>query len=342
MGALPLALAAAILFGVSTPANKLLLAHFDPFQLAGLLYLGAALAMVPQAVHGRRRPHARPLDGANRWRLAGAVFCGGVVAPVLLLAGLRQTSAATTSLLLNLEPAATALLGVLVFHDHLSPRGGMGVAGIAVAGAMLSWQGGWPSIVAALLVAAACVCWGLDNQLMALIDGMTPSRSTLWKGGIAGAVNLAIGLSVAPFHGSSLSVVAALAVGAVSYGVSIALYITAAQHLGATRAQGVFASAPFIGAALSLMIFGDPVTTIQVVAAGALMVSVAGLVTGEHRHDHQHGAVEHIHSHRHDDGHHFHEHPELPPSTRHTHRHNHQHLAHAHPHWPDLHHRHSH
>jgi len=340
--ALLLALAAAILFGASTPANKLLLAHFDPFQLAGLLYLGAALSMVPQALRERRRPDARPLDRANRWRLAGAVICGGVVAPVLLLAGLRLTSAAATSLLLNLEPAATAVLGVWIFHEHLSPRSGVGVAGIVIAGAMLSWQNGWPSIVAALLVAAACVCWGLDNQLTALIDGMTPSRSTLWKGGVAGIVNLGIGLAVAPLHGSSIRVVAALVVGAFSYGVSIALYIAAAQQLGATRAQGVFASAPFVGAALSLVIFSDPVTTIQVLAAAALIVSVGALVTGEHGHHHRHGAVEHIHSHRHDDGHHSHEHPELPPSTRHTHRHNHEHLVHAHPHWPDLHHRHSH
>jgi len=35
------------LFGVATPFSKLLLNGLNSFQLAGLLYLGAALAMFP-------------------------------------------------------------------------------------------------------------------------------------------------------------------------------------------------------------------------------------------------------------------------------------------------------
>jgi drug/metabolite transporter (DMT)-like permease len=197
-------------------------------------------------------------------------------------------------------------------------------------------------MIAALLVSGACVCWALDNQLMALIDGMTPSRSILWKGMIAGAANLAIGLAARPFHASVASVTAAIAVGAISYGLSLVLYLTSAQQLGATRAQAIFASAPFVGAALSLIFFAEPMTQTQLVAVAILMVSVIALVSGEHGHRHAHDAVEHIHSHQHDDGHHAHLHPDLPPSTRHTHRHSHEPVVHTHPHWPDLHHRHRH
>ena len=162
------------------------------------------------------------------------------------------------SLLLNLEMVATAVLGVIVFGEHLGRGGWMGVAGVVLAGAILAGEGGWPGLVAALLVAAACLCWGLDNHLTALIDGITPAHSSLWKGAVAGATNLAIGFLSAPLQAVPLIVVTALVVGALSYGASIALYIASAQRIGATRAQAAFASAPFVGAALSFGLLGEP------------------------------------------------------------------------------------
>jgi drug/metabolite transporter (DMT)-like permease len=342
MRALLLALTAAILFGAATPASKLLLAQFHPIQLAGLLYLGAALGMVPFVA--RERPEGpRPLSAPNWLRLAGAVVLGGIAAPVLLLLGLQKASSTAVSLLLNVEPAATAVLGVLMFREHITRSGVLGVLGVVLAGVMLSWgEGGAPGIGAGALVTAASICWALDNHLMALIDGLTPTRSTMWKGGVAGMVNLVIGLAVAPLHASWSFVISALVLGVLSYGTSLVLYITAAQQLGATRAQGVFASAPFVGAGLSLLILGEPVTNLQAAAGVVLLASIIAVVRSGHEHSHEHQTVEHIHSHRHDDGHHVHEHPGLLASTSHTHAHTHEPVVHAHPHWPDLHHRHSH
>jgi drug/metabolite transporter (DMT)-like permease len=338
-----LALAAAALFGASTPASKLLLSQLGAFQLAGLLYLGAALAMAPVLLRERRsRPRER-LDRRSLGLLAGAVLAGGVAGPVLLLLGLARTSAGSVSLLLNLELAATGLLGAALFREPLGRRGWLGVAGIVAAGAVVSSGAGWPGVRAAALVAAACACWGLDNQLTALIDGITPARSTFWKGLGAGATNLAIGLAAEPAPGAAApAAAAALGVGALAYGASIALYIASAQLLGATRAQGVFASAPFLGAALSFGLLGEPLRAEHLAGAALLAASVAALLRARHDHAHVHEPAAHVHAHRHDDGHHLHPHPDLAPGTWHSHWHAHEPLAHAHPHWPDLHHRHLH
>lgn len=334
------ALAAAALFGAATPASKLLLAGLPPFQLAGLLYLGAALTMLPWVL---RHPHVRlgGLDAVNRGRLLGAVTVGGLIAPVLLLLGLRLATAASVSLLLNLEMAATAALGAWLFHEPIGRRGWFGVAGVVSAGALLS-GGDWPGIAAALLVAAACLCWALDNHLTALIDGITPAISTFWKGAAAGSVNLAIGVAVAPLSAAPRQIAAALAVGAFAYGISIALYIRAAQQLGAVRAQAVFASAPFVGAALAFWFLAEPIAPRIVIATVLLVGSASLLFRGVHGHAHRHAPVEHVHSHRHDDDHHVHEHTTVPAAARHSHTHRHDELVHAHPHWPDLHHRHEH
>ena len=336
-----MALAAAVLFGASIPASKLLLASFQPYQLAGLLYLGAALAMAPAVVAEGRRLGPVRLDRANAIRLAGLVILGGMVGPVMLLAALRLASAGSVALLLNLEMVATGALGVLLFRDHLSGTGWLGVAGIVGASALLSGAGGWSGLTAGLLVVGACTCWGLDNHFSALIDGMTPARSTFWKGMVAGTANLAIGLAVAPLEATASAIVGAAAVGAVSFGASVALHTAAAQRVGAIRAQGLFASAPFVGAILSSAILREPVTSVYVLAASLFLISAGLLFASQHEHGHRHGVAEHVHVHAHDDGHHVHDHPEAGV-TAHTHWHRHEPLRHGHPHWPDLHHRHSH
>ena len=341
MYGLLLAFAAAVLFAASVPASKLLLQFLDPLQLAGLLYLGAAAAMTPVVSSERRRFGSVALDRANRARLTGVVFLGGMVAPILLLAAFRLATAGAVALLLNFEIVATAVLGAVLFHEHMGRSAWLGVVGIVAASALLCGEAGRSGVVAALLVAAACTCWGIDNHLSALIDGMTPARSTLWKGAVAGGTNLALGVAAGPVRAGAVAVVAAVVVGAVSYGASIALHTAAAQRVGAVRAQCVFASAPFVGAALSLVIFGEHMTALQATATALFLISVVVLVTSEHEHQHRHVAGEHIHAHTHDDGHHLHEHDELVTAA-HTHWHSHEPVVHAHPHWPDLHHRHPH
>lgn len=332
------ALGSAVLFGAATPAAKGLQADLTAFQLAGLLYLGAALGIAPFAlIRSGARP---PADAATRRRLAGAIGLGGIAGPVLLLLGLRSASAGSVSLMLNFEIAATAVLGAVFFGEALGARGWLAVVGVLLAGAFLSWGGGWPGVVAAVLVAGACTCWGFDNNFTALIDGMSPSETTLWKTAIAGLVNLSIGIAVAPVTASVATLALALGVGALCYGASIALYITAAQQEGAVRTQAFFAAAPFVGAVLSWAVLHEAIGGLQVAAAVLFVASIVLLLSDRHEHAHRHEALAHTHSHRHDDGHHEHAHPGLQTGVRHAHWHEHLAAEHTHPHVADLHHRH--
>jgi len=265
-----------------------------------------------------------------------------MLGPVLLLLGLRLAAAASVSLWLSFEVAATALLGVVLFHEHLEWTGWAGVVFTFIGAALLSLAGGTAGLAAGILLLLACFFWGLDNHLTALIDGITPTESTFWKGLVAGGVNLIIGLALSPVTPNATLVVAALAVGACAYGASIALYITSAQALGSTRAQIAFASAPFFGVTLSALFLGEPITGIHL-GAGLLFAAGVGFLTLErHSHTHDHEALEHEHGHSHDDGHHEHEHAGSPALPSHAHRHSHVQTTHVHPHWPDLHHRHRH
>ena len=337
------AILSAILFGASTPIGKVLLDSLPPFQLAGLLYLGGAVGVAPGILLKQKGPATLHRIGKiNILRLAGAIGFGGVAGPVLLLMGLQRASAASVAMWLNLELVATALLGYLIFRDHLGRSGWFGVAGTILASMLLSWQGGWLGLLALLLVAFACICWGLDNHLTALIDGITPQQSTFWKGLAAGGINLSIGLLLET-HGAGIGTVAtAVVVGVFAYGYSITLYIKAAQHLGATRSQMIFSSAPFFGVAIAVLFLGEKISVVQAVAALILIISLIILFRDQHAHTHTHEPTRHQHDHTHEDPHHGHDHPARTAKANHDHSHQHQPLVHSHPHWPDIHHRHEH
>lgn len=337
-----LALIAAALFGAATPMSKSLLAEIGPFQLSGLLYLGAAIGVLPLLRRSSRVAVPWCMERRTRNLLLGAILFGGMLGPVLLLLGLRMASASSVSLWLNLEAVATALLGFFVFHDRLGRNGWLGAGGILLSAVLLTWGQGVAGWQAGLLVAAACVCWGLDNHLTALIDGITPAQSTFWKGLLAGTVNLSIGLVVEPIYANWWQIGLALMTGMFAYGLSITLYIGAAQALGATRSQLVFSTSPYFGIILSVLWLQETLTPIQVISAIMVGISVVLLTIEWHSHDHDHPMLEHEHWHDHSDPHHAHAHAVVPIPANHSHPHAHAPLMHAHHHWPDLHHRHDH
>jgi drug/metabolite transporter (DMT)-like permease len=327
---------AAILFGISAPLASRLAGDMGAFTLAGLLYVGAALAVVPVAV---RSLPSRSVIRRSRGRLATAVVVGGAVGPVLFAMGLADVPAATASLSLNLELVFTTIVAAMFFREHVDARVITGTSLVVVAGVLLGGSGTAELRWGILLIAAACLCWAVDNSVTAALDELAPSQITLVKGVIAGGANLAIGLSVAPFPAGG-DVAAALIVGAFGYGLSITLWVAGARDLGAARGQLVFATAPFIGAVVAWTALGEEATGWQLTSLAIALVGVTFVYGSDHEHDHAHGAVEHGHEHLHDDGHHGH--PHAADVGRHTHAHVHGPLLHRHRHVPDLHHRHDH
>jgi len=338
------AFVAALLFGLATPISKVLLEGISPFQLAGLLYLGAALVLLPKVIRERGFRKVTRMNRSNKLRVLGAVILGGIGGPVALLFGLKLASASSVSMWLNLELVFTALLGHFVFKDYLGRLGWIGSFGAVVAAILLSRQGGIAGIQAGLFVALACLFWGFDNHFTALIDEISPQTNTFLKGIFAGSINLALGLLIAGYGASWQQTAGALVLGAFSYGISIVLYISAAQGIGATRAQIIFASAPFFGVGASVLILGEVLSLIQIIAAVILILSLVPLLMDSHLHKHYHRELVHEHLHRHEEGHHEHAHPDdnVPGWIPHSHQHEHDDETHRHYHLPDIHHRHEH
>jgi len=313
--------------------------------MAGLLYLGAGVGL--GAVHlsrgALRLPAVEaPLRRADIPWLALVVAAGGVLGPLLLMFGLARTDAAGASLLLNLEGLATMGIAWVVFRENLDRRLLLGAFAILAGAVLLSWEGRASFQWGALLVAGACLCWGIDNNLTRKLSSADPVQIAMLKGLGAGTVNLLLAhASGASFPGVAI-LLAVAAVGFLGYGVSLALFVLGLRHLGTARTGAYFSLAPFVGAALAVLMLGEPLS-VQLLIAGGLMALGLWLHLAErHDHDHPHEATEHEHRHQHDE-HHRHQHEAgAPPGEPHTHWHRHAPLLHRHPHYPDLHHRHGH
>lgn len=338
---IPAALGAAILFGASTPLAKLLLDGISPWMLAGLLYLGSGLGLLLYRWFSRA-PSVRLPRHETLW-FGGAVLSGGMVAPVLLMAGLVNMPASGASLLLNAEGVFTALLAWFVFRENVDRRIALGMFAIVAGALVLSWSGEarlgtvWP----ALAILGACFAWGIDNNLTRKVSLNDATWIASVKGLVAGIVNLALAWALGAASLPTLPLLgAALLLGFLAYGVSLTLFVVSLRHLGTARTGAYFSVAPFFGAMLSIVLLGEPVT-VPLLVAGSLMAAGVWLhLTEDHTHEHQHDALEHEHEHTHDE-HHQHKH-DFPVTVGKKHRHWHRHepITHTHAHFPDAHHQH--
>jgi drug/metabolite transporter (DMT)-like permease len=341
------ALLAALLFGASTPLAKLLVHDVPPVLLAGLLYAGSGIGLGAWWLARRWRPGETNAEAPLRRRdlpwLGGAVLAGGVMGPVLLMLGLASTPASSASLLLNLESVLTALLAWIAFRENVDVRIFLGMLAIVAGGVLLSWTQAptgmpWGSFA----IAGACACWAIDNNLTRVVSGGDPVQVAAIKGGVAGTINIGVALLMGQRFPDSMHVLSAGVIGLAGYGISLVTFVLALRHLGAARTGAYFSTAPFVGAALSLVLLREFPGLSFWIAGGLMALGVWLHVSEHHEHTHAHEAMEHEHLHAHDE-HHQHAH-DFPWDDReaHSHVHRHEPMTHSHPHYPDLHHRHGH
>ena len=339
------ALGAALLFGAGTPFAKLLLGAVSPWMLAGLFYLGSGLGL---SLYRRitRAPAVHLPRGEWPW-LLGAIGAGGAVGPVLLMLGLSGMPASGASLLLNAESVFTAVLAWVAFKENFDRRIALGMLAIVAGALVLSWPGDahfagiWP----ALSVLAACLAWGIDNNLTRKVSLTDSAWIASVKGLVAGSMNLGLAWALGERLPALVPLAGAMVVGFLAYGVSLALFVVGLRHLGTARTGAYFSVAPFFGTLLAWLL-GDAITWPLVVAGGLMALGVWLHLTERHQHTHHHEALEHTHEHTHD-AHHQHSHPEgkdtgATGAEKHTHWHQHSPIEHTHAHFPDAHHRHGH
>lgn len=339
-----LALLAAALYAVSIPFSKALLAEVAAFSMAAFLYLGAGTGMLVLRGAGRLLGQPRR-EAALAWTdlpWAALVVVLDIAAPVCLMLGLQHATASSAALLSNFEIVTTSLIALAVFREAIGRRQALAIALVTLASVLLSADLTQLSFApGSLLVLLACVFWGLENNCTRRLSVKDPAQIVVLKGLGSGGGALLLALLVGEKMPPLPTVGAALALGFLCYGLSIFCYVKAQRGLGAARTSTFYAAAPFLGAALSLVLLRESVGWQLGVATALLAAGFALMATERHHHAHTHAALAHEHRHGHDDAHHGHTH-DGAVSGEHSHPHIHEPTTHEHEHLPDVHHEHGH
>ncbi len=272
-----MAILAAALYAISFPFSKLLLSRIQPVLMAALLYLGAGLGMGLLGLVRRGRGGTPKAERLTRRELPSvlAMVALDIAASILLMNGLMHTTAATASLLSDFEIVATALIALLFFREKVSGRLWTAIVLITISSMVLSTEGAGRLRFSggSLLVLLGCTCWGLENNVTRVLSVKDPLQIVVIKGICSGLGSLVIARILGePPVGAGL-VLTILLLGSVAYGLSIFCYVSAQRMLGAARTSTYCAVAPFIGAALSFLVFWHRPTVV-------FLLALLGMVPG--------------------------------------------------------------
>lgn len=316
------ALSAALLFGVSAPVSKLLLKDFKPLQLAGILYLGSGVGLglikALQILIFKKQDDASRINGKDIKWLAGAVLCGGIIAPVLLMLGLSKTPASTASLLLNFEAVSTAVIAFLFFKERIGKKLWAAILCITIASIVLSLDlsGKWGFSVGSAGILLACALWGLDNNFTRKISYKDPYVIVMVKGLVSGAFSIGLSISLGYHLPGWDKMLAGLMLGFLTYGLSLFLFVLSLRRMGSSRTSAFFGLAPFLGTIISLILFQEFGNILFFISFPLMALGAYLLFNDKHRHPHRHSGLVHEHSHSHDEVH-----EPFGPDDNHRHEH---------------------
>ncbi|MBE6930272.1 MAG: DMT family transporter [Ruminococcaceae bacterium] len=276
------AILAAVLYAINSPFSKLLLSNVPPTVMASLLYLGAGLGLFIMGQVRRltgRAERELPLTRRELPYTVGMVVLD-IAAPIFLMIGLTMTTAANASLLNNFEIVATSMIALVIFREAVSKRLWCAIGLVTLSSMILSFEdlSSLSFSYGSIFVLLACVCWGFENNCTRMLSSKNPLEIVVIKGFGSGLGALIVAFILGERLPGIGYILGALLLGFVAYGLSIYFYIYAQRDLGAARTSTYYAVAPFIGAALSMLIFWE-LPGISYFVALAIMAAGTWLAT---------------------------------------------------------------
>ncbi|WP_176510480.1 DMT family transporter, partial [Pseudomonas urethralis] len=148
---------------------------------------------------------------------------------------------------------------------------------IVLGGIVLSWLDTGAAAydwVGPLAVAFACLCWAIDNNLTRKVSASDSLFIAGSKGLMAGLVNCGLALALGGRLPELATLGPILLVGFLGYGVSLVLFVLALRGLGSARTGAYFSTAPFLGAAISVLALGESVSLMFLLAAALMAIGV--------------------------------------------------------------------
>ena len=275
------AIAAAVFYALNVPCSKLLLDKITPTFMAALLYLGAGAGVgIMYLFHHRHESPTERLEKKDMPYTVGMVLLD-IIAPILLMLGVKLGTSANASLLGNFEIVATTLIALFIFKEKVSRKLWAAIGLITLSSIILSFGGedSFTFSVGSLLVLGATACWGLENNCTRSISDKSTYQIVTIKGFGSGTGSFIVAVILGEKLPELRYILPAVLLGFVAYGLSIFTYIRAQKTLGAAKTSAFYAIAPFIGAMLSFIFLRESLTITYMIAFVIMVVGTVFVVS---------------------------------------------------------------
>ena len=337
------AIVAAALYAINVPFSKMLLGYVEPTMMAAFLYLGAGLGMFVYSIASRVSGKTSSTEPLTKKELPYtiAMVVLDIIAPILLMFGIRASHAANVSLINNFEIVATSIIALLIFKEIISKKLWIAIALVTIASVILSFEGtgSFEFNIGSLFVFGACLCWGIENNCTRMISNKSSIEIVVIKGTFSGLGSLIVALAFGESIPSIHWMMCVLLLGFVAYGLSIYFYVMAQKYLGAAKTSAYYSIAPFLGVAFGMLILRERPEIQFYVALAVMIISTYFMIkdtielqhthehSHTHTHEHSHGDIVHSHEHTH-----THTHIHVHGADSDNHEHNHHTMSHEHSH----------
>ena len=275
------AIAAAVFYALNVPCSKLLLERIAPTYMAAFLYLGAGAGVgIMYLFHHKHEAQAERLEKKDMPYTLGMVLLD-IIAPILLMLGVKLGTSANASLLGNFEIVATTLIALFIFKEKVSRRLWAAIGLITLSSIILSFGGedSFTFSVGSLLVLGATAYWGLENNCTRSISDKSTYQIVTIKGFGSGTGSLIVAIIIGEKLPEIKYILPAVVLGFVAYGLSIFTYIRAQNTLGAAKTSAYYAFSPFIGAFLSFILLHESLTIVYLIALAVMIAGTAFVVS---------------------------------------------------------------
>jgi drug/metabolite transporter (DMT)-like permease len=272
------AILAAALFGSISTVAKPALVGVTPLVLSFAVYLLSGLTATPLKKKARISEIKR-----KDWLLILAMsITGAVIAPLLFFSGLTLSKASDTSVLSNAEIIFTILLAIVFFREKLKPIGYLSIALVMIGVIIITNNLEFSTSIfdikreGHLLILAAMVFWGLDNNISKIASQrIDVARLIQLKSAIGGFCLFAIVLlSGIPINITLEEVPNVILLGVAGFGISNFFFLNSLKRIGAVRTMMIYSTSAIFGLLLAFIILRESIGVYQVLAITMMLAGI--------------------------------------------------------------------
>jgi drug/metabolite transporter (DMT)-like permease len=272
---------AAILFGSVFSLAKVPLATIDPLALTALVYTISGVALIPFA----RASFTFERKYDYLYVLVVTIF-GGILAPVLLMYGLHQTSASTAAILTNGEVVFTLALSSIFFGEKPHGRVGLFAVILIVIGLVIATTEDLTALESIfelnpgnLMILAAMLMWAIDNNISRRLTlKINPAKIAMVKSLAGGLVLLAVvsalgkGDSIISIRFEMWVLIVVMSIS--GFGGALLLFLEGIKRIGTVKTMSMFSMTPIFGILIAALALGESITAFQGIATGLIIFGI--------------------------------------------------------------------